>query len=392
MANQAGRPIAPARKLVAAVMGTIAVFVMALGLGMASWAVVVFGVALLALSIALGMVNVVRRGARAWVAGSAEVKAISPPPTLVRGLRPRRDPGRGRRARACPPPRSRSATRGSRSTSGRPPATRCRSRWTSTTCAGSASTGTRPSAARPARTRHRPPPGRPAYGDRRRPRRRPARARCPPRRGPTRPDELGDRPTPSAFDDVLSGDDVSSTTPRDGRIVEGELVDHDDDPALRCHPSGRQQFGRRLRRPAPSRSGRIRRIRSPASSDRCRRATRSLPTGGRRSGRPGAWCRVSRSRTGTSGHASRSGSHGRHPLRRTTRTSTTVRLPTQPVPSRRRHGHRDGPARDGHSRFPCKPKRYAPQRPHRSAAARRPTAAPAPARPADRAPGDRFAD
>ncbi|GIF00254.1 VOC family protein [Paractinoplanes rishiriensis] len=81
MANQTGRPVAPARKLVAAVMGTIAVFVMALGLGMSSWGVVIFGLALLALSIALGMVNVVRRGARAWVAGTAEVRAISPPPT-----------------------------------------------------------------------------------------------------------------------------------------------------------------------------------------------------------------------------------------------------------------------------------------------------------------------
>ena len=80
MATQTGRPIAPARKLVAAVMGTIAVFVVALGLGMSSWGVVFFGVALLALSVALGMVNVVRRGARAWVAGTAEVMAISPPP------------------------------------------------------------------------------------------------------------------------------------------------------------------------------------------------------------------------------------------------------------------------------------------------------------------------
>jgi hypothetical protein len=62
-------------------MGTIAVFVVALGLGMTSWGVVVFGVALLALSIALSMVNVVRRGARAWVAGTAEVRQISPPPT-----------------------------------------------------------------------------------------------------------------------------------------------------------------------------------------------------------------------------------------------------------------------------------------------------------------------
>ncbi|GIE06029.1 hypothetical protein Adu01nite_73790 [Paractinoplanes durhamensis] len=81
MANQTGRPIAPARKLVAAVMGTIAVFVVALGLGMSSWGVVVFGLAVLALSIALGMVNVVRRGARAWVTGTAEVRVISPPPT-----------------------------------------------------------------------------------------------------------------------------------------------------------------------------------------------------------------------------------------------------------------------------------------------------------------------
>ncbi len=80
MATQTGRPIAPARKLVAAVMGTIAVFVVALGLGMSNWGVVIFGFAVLALSIALGMVNVVRRGARAWVAGTAEVKAISPAP------------------------------------------------------------------------------------------------------------------------------------------------------------------------------------------------------------------------------------------------------------------------------------------------------------------------
>ncbi|MFF5292958.1 VOC family protein [Paractinoplanes globisporus] len=81
MANQTGRPVAPARKLVAAVMGTIAVFVVALGLGMSSWGVALFGLAVLVLSIALGMVNVVRRGARAWVTGTAEVKAISPPPT-----------------------------------------------------------------------------------------------------------------------------------------------------------------------------------------------------------------------------------------------------------------------------------------------------------------------
>ena len=71
MANQTGRPIAPARKLVAAVMGTIAVFVMALGLGMSNWGVVIFGLILLALSIGLGMVNGLRRGARAWIAATA---------------------------------------------------------------------------------------------------------------------------------------------------------------------------------------------------------------------------------------------------------------------------------------------------------------------------------
>lgn len=81
MANQTGRPIAPARKLVAAVSGTIAVFVVALGFGMSSLGVVIFGVVLLALSVALGSVNVVRRGARAWVSGTAEVRSISPPPT-----------------------------------------------------------------------------------------------------------------------------------------------------------------------------------------------------------------------------------------------------------------------------------------------------------------------
>ena len=80
MANQTGRPIAPARKLVAAVLGTIAVFIMVFGLGLSSWPIVALGAALLALSIALGMVNVVRRGARAWVAGSGQVKAISDPP------------------------------------------------------------------------------------------------------------------------------------------------------------------------------------------------------------------------------------------------------------------------------------------------------------------------
>ena len=105
MANQTGRPIAPARKLVAAVMGTIAVFVVALGLGMSSWGVVIFGVALLALSIALGMVNVVRRGARAWVSGTAQVRgdlaAARPRPPSTAAPRSRSWWSRP----ACPPTR-----------------------------------------------------------------------------------------------------------------------------------------------------------------------------------------------------------------------------------------------------------------------------------------------
>ena len=80
MANATGRPVAPARKLVAAVLGTIAGFVMVFGLGMSSWAVVALGAALLALAIALAVVNVARRGARAWIAGQGEVKAVSDPP------------------------------------------------------------------------------------------------------------------------------------------------------------------------------------------------------------------------------------------------------------------------------------------------------------------------
>ncbi|MFC7532067.1 glyoxalase/bleomycin resistance/dioxygenase family protein, partial [Actinoplanes sp. GCM10030250] len=81
MANQTGRPIAPARKLVAAVMGTLAVFVIVFGLGMSSMAVAFFGVVILVLAVILALVNVTsRRGGRATVAGNAEVKSIPPPP------------------------------------------------------------------------------------------------------------------------------------------------------------------------------------------------------------------------------------------------------------------------------------------------------------------------
>ncbi|GAB3159374.1 hypothetical protein GCM10027290_64140 [Micromonospora sonneratiae] len=78
MANGRSRPIAPIRKLVAAVLGTVATFVMLFGLGMTSWSIVALGVALLALAIAL---VVVRSGGRAWVTGIAHVHSASEPPT-----------------------------------------------------------------------------------------------------------------------------------------------------------------------------------------------------------------------------------------------------------------------------------------------------------------------
>jgi catechol 2,3-dioxygenase-like lactoylglutathione lyase family enzyme len=78
--NPSRRSVAPVRKLVAAVVGTIAVFVMLFGLGMSSWAIVALGAAMLALAIGLALVNVVRRGGRAWVQGTAHVVSASEPP------------------------------------------------------------------------------------------------------------------------------------------------------------------------------------------------------------------------------------------------------------------------------------------------------------------------
>jgi catechol 2,3-dioxygenase-like lactoylglutathione lyase family enzyme len=78
--NPSRRSVAPVRKLVAAVVGTIAVFVMLFGLGMSSWAIVALGAAMLALAIGLALINVVRRGGRAWVAGTAHVVSASEPP------------------------------------------------------------------------------------------------------------------------------------------------------------------------------------------------------------------------------------------------------------------------------------------------------------------------
>ncbi|WBB49538.1 VOC family protein [Verrucosispora sp. WMMA2044] len=79
MANGGGnRPIAPVRKLIAAVLGTVATFVILFGLGMTSWAIVALGVALLALAIALATV---RGGGRTWVVGAGHVHSASEPPT-----------------------------------------------------------------------------------------------------------------------------------------------------------------------------------------------------------------------------------------------------------------------------------------------------------------------
>ncbi|GAB2953343.1 hypothetical protein GCM10027280_47180 [Micromonospora polyrhachis] len=78
MANGRSRPIAPVRKLISAVLGTVATFVTLFGLGMTSWSIVALGVALLVLAVAL---VVVRTGGRAWVTGIAHVHSASEPPT-----------------------------------------------------------------------------------------------------------------------------------------------------------------------------------------------------------------------------------------------------------------------------------------------------------------------
>ncbi|MGC5021984.1 VOC family protein [Micromonospora sp. DT47] len=78
MANGGNRTIAPVRKLIAAVLGTVATFVVLFGLGMTSWAVVALGVALLVLAIALATV---RGGGRTWVVGVGHVHSASEPPT-----------------------------------------------------------------------------------------------------------------------------------------------------------------------------------------------------------------------------------------------------------------------------------------------------------------------
>ena len=74
------RQVAPVRKLVAAVLGTLATFIVLFGAGMSSWTIVALGFALLILSIALVVVTSVRSGARAWVTGIGHVHSVSEPP------------------------------------------------------------------------------------------------------------------------------------------------------------------------------------------------------------------------------------------------------------------------------------------------------------------------
>ncbi|SBT46130.1 VOC family protein [Micromonospora auratinigra] len=78
MANGGNRPIAPVRKLIGAVLGTVATFIVLFGLGMTSWAIVALGVALLVLAVALATV---RGGGRTWVVGLGHVHSASEPPT-----------------------------------------------------------------------------------------------------------------------------------------------------------------------------------------------------------------------------------------------------------------------------------------------------------------------
>ncbi|HEX7745297.1 MAG TPA: glyoxalase/bleomycin resistance/dioxygenase family protein, partial [Micromonosporaceae bacterium] len=80
MANGSRRPAAPARRVVAAVLATVAAFVMLFGAGLQSWSAVAIGAALLALAIGLLVVTAARGGAQAWVIGTAHVHSVTEPP------------------------------------------------------------------------------------------------------------------------------------------------------------------------------------------------------------------------------------------------------------------------------------------------------------------------
>lgn len=80
MANGNRPPVAPARRVVAAVLGTVAAFVMLFGVGLQSWSTVAIGAALLLLALGLLAVAAARGGASAWVIGTAHVHSASEPP------------------------------------------------------------------------------------------------------------------------------------------------------------------------------------------------------------------------------------------------------------------------------------------------------------------------
>ncbi|ROT27056.1 VOC family protein [Micromonospora sp. HM5-17] len=80
MADDRRRQVAPVRKLVAAVLGTLATFVTLFGVGMRSWAIAMLGVALLALAVGLVAITAVRTGPRAWVTGVGHVHSVTEPP------------------------------------------------------------------------------------------------------------------------------------------------------------------------------------------------------------------------------------------------------------------------------------------------------------------------
>jgi hypothetical protein len=80
VANGRRRPVAPVRRVVAMVLGTVAVFITLFGAGSGSWAVAALGVAVLVLAVGLVVVSAMRGGAHSWIAGSAHVVNASEPP------------------------------------------------------------------------------------------------------------------------------------------------------------------------------------------------------------------------------------------------------------------------------------------------------------------------
>jgi resuscitation-promoting factor RpfA len=80
VANGTRPPVAPVRKVAAAVLATVAAFVMLFGAGLRSWSAVAIGAALLVLAIGLMAVTAARGGAQAWVLGTAHVHSVSEPP------------------------------------------------------------------------------------------------------------------------------------------------------------------------------------------------------------------------------------------------------------------------------------------------------------------------